>query len=235
MAVVFEGLVYLDPQKTGSTYVEEVLIEVLGQEPVMRNRHGVINQHDPDLLHCISVRDPWAQYLSLYRYGVDRHGGVSKNLRQSGNGAVYDDFGTWLDVVLDPANTALVAGRWGSSGIAPLVGLQTFRYLRLAVSRPFARMATMKTVEDVRAQHAEHKMWDVALRTESLAEDVVGMLDAHRDRLGITMSRDEIEAVAKAHAGANASKSGRVGMDAEHRARIAEREWLLLEEFGYQV
>ncbi|WP_062314126.1 hypothetical protein [Demequina rhizosphaerae] len=235
MAVEFEKLVYLDPQKTGSTFVEEVLIDVLGHEPTVRQRHTPLQARDPHRLHCISVRDPWDQYLSLYRYGSDRKGGVYLTLKNAGQASAYRDFGSWLDVVLDPANAAAVAPRWGDTGIARLVGLQSFRYMRMAIPRSLQLMPSMKTVEDVREQHARLKAWDVVLRTETLLDDVVEMLDTHRDRLGITMSRDEIASRAASHAGANASKSKRVEMADEHRARIAEREWLLLEEFGYQA
>ncbi|WP_062383036.1 hypothetical protein [Demequina iriomotensis] len=233
MAVEFEKLVYLDPQKTGSTFVEEVLIEVFGGEPTLRARHTPLKERDPERLHCISVRDPWDQYLSLYRYGADRRGGVYLNLKAAGLSDAYASFGDWLDVVLDPANAAMVAPNWGSTGIARFVGVQSFRYLRMALPRALERMRTMESVEDVREQHAQHKAWDVVLRTETLADDVVDMLDTHRDRLGITMSREDLDRIARQHAGANASKSKRVEMEDAHRARIASSEWLLLEEFGY--
>lgn len=233
MAVEYEKLVYLDPQKTGSTFVEEVLLEVFGREPSYRGRHEPLKVRDSKRLHCISVRDPWDQYMSLYRYGRDRRGGVYLNLKGAGLASSYETFGSWLDVVLDPEHAPAVAPMWGKTGVAPLFGLQTFRYLRMAIPRSLDEMTRMRSTEDVRAVHDEKKAWDVVLRTESLSQDLATMLIQNRRRLGIWKTRGSIERIVASHAGANASKSKRQAMDPRDRDRIAEREWLLLEQFGY--
>jgi len=66
----FPNFVYLDVEKTGSTFIMTLLDEFISA-PVVRREHHMPMEADCDRSkrYFISVRDPLDAYISLYSYG----------------------------------------------------------------------------------------------------------------------------------------------------------------------
>lgn len=73
----FDRFVYLDLQKTGSTYVAHFLRYSSKLKLVKRKGHMFItDDYDPSKLYFISIRHPLKIYSSLYRYGLQKKRGT---------------------------------------------------------------------------------------------------------------------------------------------------------------
>ncbi len=105
----FQHLVYLDLQKTGSTFVSRFLNETCRLNCIRESKHArVTGEYRPDAYYFITIRNPLKQYESLYRYGLDGKGGLYQRIVKNGRGDIYKDgargFQVWLEFMLDPAN-----------------------------------------------------------------------------------------------------------------------------------
>lgn len=236
MVVEFSRLVYLDVQKTGSTQLEALLEEALGEEPVDRRRHAPVDAARRGKLHVISTRDPWSLYRSLYRYGVDQQGMAFRRIRDAGRAEVYADFPGWLDFVLDPANAELVEGSWARSGTASLLGLMSYRYLRLAVADPDRRLRGLRTRRSLDRALERHGIVQEVVENARLEADLLGILDRNAERL--QLDRERIPALAERWTTAerrNSSAPAHADFDAASVRRVAERESWLVERFAYPI
>ena len=62
----FETFVYLDTQKTGSSFISYVLRRHSSEKEVLHSKHQPVGErYDPNKFYFISVRDPFDQYISL--------------------------------------------------------------------------------------------------------------------------------------------------------------------------
>ena len=70
----FKQFVFLDLKKTGSTFLREVLLRSIEEEPIKAGKHkpptvGAIKK--PSVM---TIRDPHLYYHSLWSYGLDGRG-----------------------------------------------------------------------------------------------------------------------------------------------------------------
>ena len=70
--------IYLDLEKTGCTFLRQVLIEIYGA-----NEFTCSEQHKPQtfkssLPKILTIRQPTEYYFSLWSYGLDKQGGFYK-------------------------------------------------------------------------------------------------------------------------------------------------------------
>ena len=80
----FGRIIYLDVEKTGSTFISKFLQENMACQRVRKVKHGRIgNDFKKDSFYFISVRNPLSQYLSLYRYGCGGKGGSTNHWRKA--------------------------------------------------------------------------------------------------------------------------------------------------------
>ena len=75
----FGKIVYLEMQKTGSTFVNSFLRECCLLEEISYKKHGVVrDDYASDKFYFITIRHPYDLYSSLYRYGLDGQGAFTK-------------------------------------------------------------------------------------------------------------------------------------------------------------
>lgn len=237
----FHSLVYMDVEKSGSTYVSQFLRDFLDDDEVAFRKHVELEDRPPaGRLHVISVRDPLDTYLSLYSYGCQGKGGLSGTIRQAGFGDLYDStpqgFDRWLDVVLDPGRAAILNPRsYARSGVADHVGLLSFRVARLSGPRPLRWMREVGSTDEFLAAYREHAVADVVLHNETLSQDLAALV--RREDLAWRPSRDAALSVLAAKDRLNSSR--RLDSDAGFAVpddaweRVAARERLLTDVFGY--
>src|ERR1051326_8183545 len=105
----FETFVYLDLQKTGSTFIMHLLRRFSSERELINNPHASVGKrYDAHKFHFISVRNPVDQYLSLYAFGCGGVGTLYNKMRKAGYDHLYNGtwagFRNWIDLILDPEN-----------------------------------------------------------------------------------------------------------------------------------
>lgn len=165
-------LVYLDVQKTGSTFICAFLRECAKLGLHHSEQHARVAEARPGTTYAISVRHPLEQYVSLFRYGLDEKGAVFSRIKSIGREDLYhaDGFDDWMRFILDAAN-AKVLGE-GYADVAGLgMGFQTWRFLALSVVNPRDRFlhAGVESLKDI---YRQHNIASVYLRNESLNADL---------------------------------------------------------------
>jgi len=240
----FETFVYLDVQKTGSTFVSYLLTQSSTEKALIFRKHlPVGDRYDPKKFHFITVRDPLDQYISLYSHGCGGAGGLSRRLRKRGFGDLYDStwagFRRWIKFVLREENAELLDDDYGSHANAALrqvIGFQTYRYLELAMLDPIETLCRCLSKDDVRAAHKEKGIVNFTVRHESFNKDMERLLTTE---LRYAM-KDPDAAVRMLHETQRLNESDRVDrfepdprMGRKVSGRLDEREWFLKELFGY--
>lgn len=242
--VEFETFVYLDLQKTGSSFILRLLENFAAEKQLRAKRHaGLGADYDAAKFHFITVRDPLDAYLSLYSFGCQSEGKLRAAMDEGELDQFYDGtlagFGAWLGFVLKPCNARLLGGgyaRAADGALAGLVGLQSYRYLRLALPDAAAVLARCRTRQDIRDAHAARKLPAFVIRHESFTADLCEVL---RGRLSHALG--DVDAALRFVETAdpvNASRridAGRADfvLDDALSRKLRRREWLLHELFGY--
>ena len=235
----YETFAYLDVQKTGSSFIARLLQTFAAESLVASRKHGRIRNPDPAKFYFTSCRDPLDQLLSLYFYGCSGSGHIRSAMEAAGNTAPYDGtpagFDAFLRFVLDPGNADIFGEDYGKSGIAPLVGLMTFRFAVLSLPRPLRRLAACRTRDHLVAAYRTHAMTQEVVRAEALNDT---MRDLIRGPLRTRLS-DPAAAIAWIDSAERVNASRRRDSERdfpisdEAKRLIEEREWFLFDVLGY--
>lgn len=240
----FETFVYLDTQKTGSTFISYILRRHIAEKEILHSKHQPVgDRYDPDKFHFISVRDPLDQYISLYSYGCKEGGRVYQKLENGGHKDLYDStwrgFRRWLRFVLDPENDEILLARRkrGLEEFLHLIGFQTYRFLELALPDANAALHACKTRDDIRAAYRANSIPRFTIRHERFNADLEELFTTH-----LRSSIADLDAMLEAvHGGWRLNQSERVDQFEDNprlggrmHGLLREREWLLAELFGYQ-
>ncbi len=159
--VVSEKMVYLELQKTASTLIGSVLVDLFGAEH-RYPKHGVLPADCGDRFVVGSVRNPWDSYVSLWSFGSrgrrrpapsgspsvisggprrlpPRPGPLLAELRKPtadwrstyAEPHTPERFRSWLSKVHDARRAAQIEAPYGASGLRHVAGYATYRYCRL--------------------------------------------------------------------------------------------------------
>lgn len=240
----FGAFCYLDVQKTGSSFVLDVLTRHSAR-PLNRSvRHGRVRWPEPEggdpRLYFITCRDPVAQWRSLYFYGCDGQGALFHFLRrtQPDTAALYDrteaGLNAWLARLLDPGFAPAMPEQYDRTCPA-LYGFQTVRFLLLSFRRPVMRLRSLTTRADLIAAYEAERLHAHVLRTESLNDDLAALI---RGPLAPHI-RDVDAACADLARGRRLNVSSHAGAGADIRIDpalhdlIRRREWFFYDMLGY--
>ncbi len=240
----FETFVYLDMEKTGSSFISMLLRKFCAEQEIRFLHHNPMEADcDRAKFYFISVRDPLDAYLSLYSFGCQRQGKVRTQLRLRGLDDLYDrtteGFHAWLSFVLNPTNADALGGRYaaiGGGALAALMGLQSYRYLKLAIPGAETVLARCATPDDVRAAHAANRLPTYTIRHESFTADLAELL---RGKLAYAMADADgalrfVESARKINASRRVDAGeGDFALGDVLQARLWQREWFLRELFAY--
>jgi len=240
----FPRFVYLDVEKTGSAFISTFLRRYSAEEQLRRDHHAAMEAGcDRSKFYFISTRDPLEAYLSLYSYGCDGKGKLFAVLKRQGRGGLYDGtmagFVKWVDFVLKPKHAKLLGvdyPRASNGRVAELMGLQSFRFLKLAVAGPDTLLEGVGSEAELREIYDEYKLPSFVVRHESFVDDlcrlIEGPLRPHlRDIDGaLNFVRTELPLNASDRIDAYETREK---LKEKARAKVREREWLLCDLFGY--
>lgn len=240
----FETFVYLDMEKTGSTFISRMLNDFSKETPQMQAHHKPVDaDFDPKKFYFISVRDPLDSYLSLYSFGCQKQGKVYAHFRKRGFGDMYDGtaegFNAWLRLMLKANNVLPLGDRYhkvADGRLAGLLGFQSYRYLRLAIPDAENLLADCRSEDDIRAVFKANKLPKFTVRHETFVEDLCRLLSGP-----LAYAMEDVDAALEhVRTAEPMNASERVDKGEEKfrvmkrlRTRLKEREWLMAEVFGY--
>lgn len=240
----FESFVYLAPQKTGTTFISSMLARFVKEKEIRHDSHQPMEaDYDPNKFYFISIRDPLDSYLSLYSYGSEQRGKMHKKFKAEGTADLYDGtmrgFQDWLKFTLKPKNAdgvERVYSAMGDGEISKLIGLQSFRYLRVALPDPNNTLGTCRSKDEIRAVYKEKKLPTFFVRYETFVEDLCTLVAGP-----LAHAISDIPAAQKfirETLPVNASErvdlyEDEIKIKRGMWEKFTEREWFLMEEFGY--
>ncbi len=241
----FESFVYLDVQKTGSSFICSFLKNFCSEKEIRVELHaGMRADCDKSKLYFMSVRGPLDQYLSLYSFGCQGDGQLFQRLQTRGYGDFYDGtwhgFCHWLAFVLEPENAGMLGAGYRtkhSDRTSELIGYQSYRVLSLAIPDANALLAGCQSKESMRDVYKTHSLVGYTIKHKSLRANLAKLV---RTKLRHCIP-DQAGALKFIHTEEPHNASDRVDRYASSlqlgkklKQRLLEREWLLYEEFGYK-
>lgn len=239
----FETFAYLDVQKTGSRFICAILKKFSGDAVVRNRKHKPFEtDYDTSKFYFISVRNPLDQYVSLYFYGCKGRGGVSKRLKENGLGELYNGswsgFLAWLEYLLDATNAPSFEPEYGELGdgrLSQLVGLQSYRVLRLSIPDSQRVLSACKEKMDIASEYRSKNISKRTIKTENLRTDLIDILknDLKERIADLPGAIKFIEDEASINSTEQFDKKGRPELSENLKSRLREREWFLFDEFGY--
>lgn len=179
--IEFPSFIYLQNHKTGCTFVEECLRRFCS-EPLLRYEKHAALLRAPGKFCFTNVREPLALYRSLYAYGLDGKGTVFLRLTRLGHGSLYAagprGFARWLDFVLQADHGPLLADAY-TTRVATLIGLMTWRFLRLACPGFEADAQTLADSSALDDYVSAHNVLGAVLRQENLRDELKQAIKCH--------------------------------------------------------
>jgi len=240
----FDTFVYLDMQKTGSSFVAGMLKRFCSDREIRRDQHeGLSADYDPSKFYFISVRDPLDQYLSLYSFGCQDMGRLFNTLNKKGLGNLYDGtwngFRAWLRFVLAPGNASALSEDYAGCGdgrLSKLVGFQSYRVLSLAIPNANEVLSQCSDRSEIVAQYRAKSVVNFTIRYENFREDLAELLT--------TKLKDQVSDIEEALNFVRNEKprnqSDRIdryetqpSLGPRLKELLRDREWFMHEEFGY--
>lgn len=236
--LLFDGLLYLDVQKTGSTFVTAFLQACYRKPQIQYHQHARLRQSlAPGTLGLISVREPLAQYRSLFRYGLDGKGSLYHRLKDQKLDEVYqptqEGFETFVEILLAPESAHLLHDSFAPVARKFGIGLMTYRHLLLAVKWPLATLKKLPR-DQLDAAYPRLKLWSESLRQEQLTQDLRDLAARHPD----LFDADAVEAFLAPRPQINPSARGAdlsTDLSRPLMTRLVQREALLYRSFYPQA
>lgn len=148
----FGRIVYLDFQKTGSSFVSQFLRAACLHPEIKLQKHVWIRQdYRPDAVYFTTIRQPLMLYSSLYRFGLEERGGVFKAIKSAGLISVYRSFESFVALLLDEENAEILHPHY-TRKVASELGFLSFRHLLLSLQFPLEKVrAAVESNEPIAA------------------------------------------------------------------------------------
>ena len=184
MAISWRGFSYLDLHKTGCTFVREALLYSSAISPYFNRKHSRPIFNEPKVI--MTCRSPVSLYLSLWRYGVDRKGGLYSYFASSFSPNFLDfvyqpdaiNILTWLQLVESP----FVLDHFFpiTSKIFPCYTFFELRILKLALPWfDFWHLANRAHSKSLKSCFLSDLMSSTSiLKTNSINNDICAMISA---------------------------------------------------------
>jgi len=223
----------MDVQKTGCTFISDVLKKTLNLEPLVEVKHARFERSKTaDDFVVISRRDPYSQWVSLYNYGCMNLGWLYMRLKSFGlSDQLYtrnkDGLNTFVSHLLHSQNSHLLGEGYQQAKHLDL-GFQSYRYLAMSLAKPSSVYQYFKTPADLIKNFQNYSIIDFEIRTSHLDSDLSHLLNQvipHYLRKDISVE----EAMAGSSSGNESIKFVSVGdLAPSTRGLIEIKEELLL-------
>lgn len=232
----FGKIVYLDVQKTGSSSVKRFLRANLDLPERAHRLHAPAEAYRPDSFYFTSVRNPLAMYASLFQYGLQGRGGLVSRFRAAGLAGIYQPdtagFERWLGYILAPENVGLF-GAQRRNTLPEMIGLQSYRFLKLSFVNPAALLQSITTKAQLRTVYRQKKLHSLVLKTETLNQGLENLLNSEVGPF--FTSRKQVicylENAKRAKQSKPVAEFQAANISPDLKYELKQREWFLYEEF----
>lgn len=225
----YGDLVFLDNQKTGSTYVSVFLEHCCLLQHVKSEKHAVVtDDFRPSAVYFSTVRNPVDVYKSLFRYGAEGRGSTHKHLMREGKLDLYENMSRWIEFMLDEKNAHMF--REGYAPVAQLgVGLMSYRAMRITLRDPASVMSKANSYDDLVRLWSSAKIAQHIFRQEKLAHS---LLKFSKKVVPEYFNQKAVEAFMAKPRRVNATKRlQEAPIPSELLHRIVEKESFLVDKF----
>lgn len=252
--IEYETFIYLDVYRTGSSHIINLLPQITGERMVLTSRHGSLTKprwhgYAGGKLVFASVRNPWDWYVSLWAYGADGKSAIRRYLKMHASAGevaeLYNkaapeiSFRKWLRLMHDPSflNT-IMQEHMPASGLAGIVGLYTYRYLRVTTRYPkfLLRKPFIGSIEGALRHHRWLKSYSLVVHNERLSEDLIALIAASTGRCSFRANAGDIirdQDSRPRNASGRTLSSYRDYYDRETSDLVGRRDRFFTDEFGY--
>lgn len=253
--IEYDSFIYLDVYRTGSTHVIGLLGRITEERLIRSHRHasltggGRLGVTGGKFIFT-TVRNPWDWYVSLWAHGADGKSAIrrylSANLETKDFRAVYDEsnpvdsFRRWLVLMHDAAILdSVMMENMPRSGLAPVLGLCTYRFLRVTTLHPrfLLRRLLVRSPSGSVRYHGVLKAYEKALRNETLSADLIELVERNSGRCRFRPDAADIIRAADAkpeNASGRTLSTYREYYDERCAELVASRDRFFIDEFGYR-
>ena len=171
----------MDVQKTGCTFISDLLKKTLELEPVVDVKHARFERaKTTDDFVVISRRDPFSQWVSLYNYGCMNLGWIYMRLNDLGLSEKFytkdkEGLNLFVSQLLHSENSHLLGEGYQQARHLD-VGFQSFRYLAMSLARPSSSYQIFKNHSDLMNNFQNYSIIDFTIRTSQLNSDLHHLL-----------------------------------------------------------
>lgn len=253
--IEYDRFIYLDVYRTGSTHVLKLLREMMGKKAVRFHRHSSLTRGrrlgtTGGKLVFTTVRNPWDWYVSLWSFGVQGNSAIRRYLAAHLPAAeverLYDStnpvesFRRWLEAINDASVLDRIMGEHlPQSGLASVMGLYSYRFLRVTTRYPrlLLRRRFIGSAEAASGHLRRFGAYTLALRTETLDQDLTRLASEHGQRCGFPSDAEErIKAASfkPSNPSVRLLDGYREFYDGKTSALVEARDPLFAEVFGYR-
>lgn len=182
----FGKIVYLDFQKTGSSFVSQFLrAACLHPERRLQKHVSVGADYREGTVYFTTIRHPLMLYSSLYRFGLDGRGGIFKNIAYAGHASIYESFESFCAFIVDARNASILHPLYNQD-VASELGLMSFRHLLLSLQSPGEKIEAASARGEPFSNLMKQSIVSHVLKNELLNEELLKFatetLPEHFDR-----------------------------------------------------
>ena len=177
----FGPVTYMDVQKTGCTFITDVLKKTLNLEALVEVKHARFDRSKTaDDFVVISRRNPYSQWVSLYNYGCMNLGWLYMRLKSFGLSDKFytrdkEGLNSFISHLLHSENSYLLGEGYQQTRHLDL-GFQSYRYLAMSIAKPSSAYQYFKDHEDLMVNFKHHSIVDFVIRTSHLNSDLNHLL-----------------------------------------------------------
>ncbi|MDA0890718.1 MAG: hypothetical protein O3C15_00180 [Proteobacteria bacterium] len=236
------GIVYLDPEKTGSTFVRRFLAATVKDAPADALDAQRPFKHRPtgkakrkNALYFVSTRHPVDQYLSLYRFGRQGRGAFYLSLKRSGLSSLYapGKLNQWLEFVLSAQARQYFDPLLKCLPPELPIGPAALRLIKANTPHPEDILLAGTTLTSVESQYAAHALADMTIRLEHLQEDMRTLITERARHCFVPDSALKMLASSRAANTTEQLYGQTEDVDAELRERILHLDSLVIRQGSY--
>lgn len=186
--VITDKIIYLELEKTGSTFVVHILkncgnkFNRIGMHNnVYKGKHINKSKIFKNRLFVGNIRNPFDWYVSLWTFGCDGLGRILQNTKHL-NGDIYDDrnnvenFHRFLHLLLNDKNYYLKEG-YKNTPFSENYGFMTYLYMRLLTQSDKVNFREITNNDILLNYDNKNNVLDIVLRQETLNEDIINNVE----------------------------------------------------------